>query len=144
MDRSLVKSLAWKAAGDWVSQIFSWASLLVVVRLLTPADFGMVGMAVILLPYLRYLGEFGIPRAILTLRDLTDDQIAQLNTVAVLLGAGAFGLSVALARPLAAFFRTPVLSSSDSNLPSACPSGHEGTLRRAVAERHAVSAPLSV
>ena len=82
MDRSLAKSLAWRAAGDWSSQIFSWVSLLVVVRLLTPADFGIVGMAVILLPYLRYISEFGIPRAIITLRDLSEDQIAQGNDAA--------------------------------------------------------------
>src|SRR5690348_12627609 len=76
MDRSLVNSLMWRAAGDWISQIFSWASLLIIVRLLTPADFGIIGMAVILFPYLRYISEFGIPRAIITLPDLTEDQIA--------------------------------------------------------------------
>ena len=50
LDRSLAGSLAWRAAGDWISQVFSWLSLLIVVRLLSPADFGLVAMAVILLP----------------------------------------------------------------------------------------------
>ncbi|PYV72393.1 MAG: hypothetical protein DMG97_13645 [Acidobacteria bacterium] len=76
MDQSLVRNLIWRAAGDWISQILSWASLLIVVRLLTPTDFGIAAMAVILLPYLRYLGEFGIPRTIINMRDLTEDQIA--------------------------------------------------------------------
>ena len=110
MDRSLINSLAWRAAGDWISQIFSWASLLIIVRLLTPADFGIIGMAVILFPYLRYISEFGIPRAIITLPNLTEDQIAQLNTIALSLGLGTFGISIALARPLALFFRTPALT----------------------------------
>jgi len=109
MDQSLAHSLAWKAGADWFSQILSWSSFLIVVRLLTPADFGIVAMAMVLWAYLRYLGEFGIPQTIVTLRDLNQDQLAQLNSVAVLLGAGGFGLGAMLAYPLAAFFKTPQL-----------------------------------
>jgi O-antigen/teichoic acid export membrane protein len=109
MDRSLAHSLAWRAGADWFSQILSWSSFLVVVRLLTPADFGIAAMAMVLWAYLRYLGEFGIPQTIVTLRDLTEDQLAQLNSVALLLGVGSFGLAAALAYPAAAFFKTPQL-----------------------------------
>jgi PST family polysaccharide transporter len=100
----------WRAAADWASQILSWTSLLVIVRLLAPADFGIVAMAVVFFPYLRYLGEFGVPQIIITLRDLTESQIAQLNSVAVLLGVAFFGVSVCLARPIAWFFRIPKLA----------------------------------
>jgi teichuronic acid exporter len=110
MDHSLARNLTWRAAGDWVSQIFSWASLLIVVRLLTPADFGIVAMAVILLPYLRYLGEFGIPRTIINLRQLTEDQIAQLNTVGALLGVTGFLVASLAAKPFAGFFHVPALA----------------------------------
>src|SRR5271170_8239917 len=109
MDRSLAHSLAWRAGAHWFSQILSWSSFLIVVRLLTPADFGIVAMAMVLWAYLRYVGEFGIPQTIVTLRDLTQDELAQLNTVALLLGFGCFGLALALAYPLAAFFKTPQL-----------------------------------
>jgi PST family polysaccharide transporter len=111
MDRSLAQSLAWRAAANWGSQIISWSSFLVVVRLLAPADFGIAAMAVILWPYLRYLGEFGIGQSVVTLRDLTQDQLAQLNSLAVMLGLGCFGAGVLLAKPLALFFRTPALAS---------------------------------
>jgi O-antigen/teichoic acid export membrane protein len=109
MDQSLAHSLAWRAGADWFSQILSWSSFLVVVRLLTPADFGIAAMAMVLWAYLRYLGEFGIPQTIVTLRDLTEDQLAQLNSVALVLGVGSFGLAAALAYPAAAFFKTPQL-----------------------------------
>ena len=109
-DHSLVHSLAWKAIGDWTSQIFSWVSLLIVVRLLSPADFGLVAMAMVVLPYLRGIGDFGIPRIIVNFPDLTEDQIAQLNTFALLLGFACFGLAISLAFPAALFFRTPRLA----------------------------------
>jgi O-antigen/teichoic acid export membrane protein len=105
----LAHSLAWRAATNWASQIFSWASLFIIVRLLSPADFGIVAMALVLVPYLRILGEFGIPQTIVNLRDLTEDQLAQLNTVALLLSIACFGLAVALSWPLAIFFKTPRL-----------------------------------
>ena len=109
MDQSLAHSLAWKAGADWLSQILSWSSFLVVVRLLTPADFGIMAMATVLWSYLRYLGEFGIPQTVVTLRDISDDQLAQLNSVALFLGVAGFGLAAILAYPLAAFFKTPQL-----------------------------------
>jgi teichuronic acid exporter len=110
MDQSFARSLVWRATGDWSSQILSWASFVIVVRLLTPADFGIVAMAVILLPYLRYVSEFGIPRTIITFRDLTEDQLGQLNTISVVFGLVCFVLAALLAKPVAVFFRTPGLT----------------------------------
>jgi len=109
LDRSLVHSLAWRAAGDWASQIFSWASLLIIVRLLAPSDFGMVAMAVIFYPFLRQSSEFCIPRIIVTFRDLSEEQIGQLNTAGALLGGFSFLLACAAAKPIAIFFKNPAL-----------------------------------
>jgi len=109
-DRSLVRSVAWNALSDWVSQIFSWASFLVVMRLLTPADFGIAAMAMLLVPYLSYLSGFGIQRAVVILRDLTDEQLAQLNTVSFSFGIACFSLAAILAKPFAAFFHSPRLA----------------------------------
>lgn len=108
-DHSLVGSLAWKAIGDWISQIFSWVSLLIVIRLLSPADFGIVAMAMALLPYLRCVGDFGITRVIVNFPDLTEDQIGQLNTFSAFLGFASFAVAIGLAYPVALFFRTPRL-----------------------------------
>ena len=67
-------------------------------------------MALVLFPYLRIVGEFGIPQTIVNLRDLTDDQLAQLNTISLLLSIGCFAIGAALAWPLALFFKTPQLA----------------------------------
>ena len=41
--------MAWTATAKWSSQLISWASFVVVTRLLVPSDFGLVGMALALL-----------------------------------------------------------------------------------------------
>lgn len=92
---------------NWSSQIVSWAALLVVVRLLSPADFGLVGMSVVLFTYLRFLGTFGIPATVLRHRDLTDETLAQLNTMGALFGIGSFLLACLFVWPASVFFKTP-------------------------------------
>lgn len=109
LDRSLATSLTWKLVADWSSQILSWTAFLIVVRVLSPSDFGIVAMAMVLFTYLRLVGEFGIPQTIVVRRGLTESQLAQLNTVAVLVGAAGFATACLLAYPLALFFRAPRL-----------------------------------
>jgi PST family polysaccharide transporter len=103
--RSLLQGLAWTGGAKWSSQILTWLATLVVARILTPDDYGLIGMASIFLGLVALVNEFGLGTAIVTLRDLSDDQVAQLNTVAILFGAVAFVISCLMAVPLAHFFR---------------------------------------
>ena len=109
-DRSLARSVAWNAASDWGTQLFTWLAFLVVMRLLTPADFGIAALAGILMPYLGQLTGLGLPRAVVVLRDLNEDQLAQMNTLSILSGSALFVLGIVIAKPFAAFFRIPALA----------------------------------
>ncbi|MBC7790327.1 MAG: lipopolysaccharide biosynthesis protein [Anaerolineae bacterium] len=109
LDGALVRGLAWTGGVKWLSQMASWASTLIVARLLIPEDYGLVGMATVYLGLVTMLSEFGIGAAIVRLRSLTNEQIAQINSLAVLFGVGAFLLSCIVAFPLALFFDAPQL-----------------------------------
>ena len=109
LDRSLVRGIAWTGAVKWLSQSLSWVSTIIVVRLLSPADYGLIGMATTYLALVTLVNELGLGAAIITHRDLSDDQIRQINTVCVLLGFGGFLVSAIMAVPLAVFFRAPDL-----------------------------------
>jgi O-antigen/teichoic acid export membrane protein len=110
-DRALVHGIAWTAGAKWATQIVTWASTIIVARLLTPDDYGLVGMAAVYLGLVSLVSEFGIGAAIITLHDLTDDSIEQLNTLSLGVGIAMFALSCAVARPLALFFHSPQLVS---------------------------------
>jgi O-antigen/teichoic acid export membrane protein len=108
LDKSMAAGLAWTAAAKWSSQIVSWGSLVIVTRLLAPSDFGLVGMATLYSGLLMVVtSAFGT--AVTTLRDLTDEQLAQLNSVATISGFLACLVSCGLAIPLGHFFRSPHL-----------------------------------
>ncbi len=109
LDRSLLHGLAWTSGAKWGSQLLSWASTVIVARLLTPEDYGLVGMASIYLGLVTMLSEFGLGTTVLALRDLSEEQLAQLNGFALLFGLGSFALSCLAAWPLGTFFRSPEL-----------------------------------
>lgn len=109
LDRSLLQGIAWTGGVKWIVQALTWASTLVVARLLSPADYGLVGMAALYLGLITMLSEFGLGAAIVALRDLTRSQVEQLNTVAVMFGVASFAASCAAAPLLGRFFDAPRL-----------------------------------
>ena len=111
LDKSLAGGIAWTAGVKWSGQLLTWACTLVVARLLTPSDFGLVGMAVVYLGLVTAFSEFGLGTAVITLRELKHEQVAQINTVSLLFGAVGFAISCGVAIPLGGFFRAPQLPS---------------------------------
>ena len=107
--RSLFRGIAWAGLARTLTQALSWASTLLVARLLIPADYGLVGMAALYIGLIRLISEFGLGSAVLVLRDLTRDQISQLHAFATLFGAGGFALTLVAAYPLGIFFHSAAL-----------------------------------
>jgi len=102
LDRSLLSGIVWTGAAKWTTQALSWASTLVLARLLTPRDYGIVGMAMVALGFVQLVSEFGVGTAIVRRRELTPRQIAQIGGFAVALGAFLMFLVIGIAKPLAA------------------------------------------
>lgn len=109
LDRSLIHSIAWTGAVKWVTQILTWVSTIVVARVLSPADYGLVAIASTFIGFVTMINEFGLGTAVITKRDLNESQVAQLNSLAVLLGVAGFLASCAMAAPMSRFFNAPDL-----------------------------------
>jgi PST family polysaccharide transporter len=107
LDRSLMRGIAWTGAMRWAAQALSWASTLVVARLLAPTDYGLVAMALVYLGLAQLVNEFGIGTVIVMHRELTEDQVARLGGLSLLVGVGFVALSAILALPVARFFGEP-------------------------------------
>jgi O-antigen/teichoic acid export membrane protein len=109
LDLSLIRSVAWTGAAKWTVQVLTWIATLAVARFLAPEDYGLVGMATVFLGLVALLSEFGIGITVVTLRDLTEREIAQLNGLAVLFGVTAYCICAAAAVPLSHFFHSSQL-----------------------------------
>lgn len=93
----------------WAIQIVSWASTVIVARLLSPSDYGLMGMAAVYLGLVALVNEFGLTAAILRGRDLSDSQIAQLGGFGIALGTVFCLISVGAAGPIALFYGEPAV-----------------------------------
>ena len=109
LDRSLVHGLAWTGAMKWASQLITWVSTILVMRLLVPSAYGLVGMALVFIGFMQLVNEFGLGAAVVQQRDLTETQIARLGGVALLVGCALLVLSVGLASLIAGFFNQPAV-----------------------------------
>jgi len=109
LDRSLVRGVAWTGAIKWITQIAAWLSTLAVARLLSPEDYGLVGMAAVYLGLLTMLSEAGLGTTIIAVRDLRGSRLGQMHTLSAVIGVTGFLVSCIVAGPLARFFNTPLL-----------------------------------
>jgi teichuronic acid exporter len=109
MDRVLVRGVAWTAGAKWVSQLSSWTATIVVAKILGPANYGIVGMAAVVLALIAIVNEFGVTTAIVTFRTMPEEDLQRLNSIALAIGFGCFLLGAALAVPVSAYFRAPAL-----------------------------------
>jgi O-antigen/teichoic acid export membrane protein len=106
----MARAIAWNAIARWLAQIFSWASTIVVARLLSPYDYGLVGMAGLYLNLALLVTQGGVGDAVIVFRDLPQERISQLNTISVFTGLLLMGLTFVVAHPLAWFFSAPPLA----------------------------------
>jgi O-antigen/teichoic acid export membrane protein len=106
----MVRAIAWTGASKWATQLLTWASTIVVARILLPADYGIFGMATVYLGLVALISEFGLGQAIVVLREMSSDHIAQINTLSVVFGGILFAVSCALAVPIGHFFHTAKLA----------------------------------
>jgi len=106
----MIHSVGWTGAATWATQLISWGYMIVLARKLTPADFGLVGMANLLLEILTVASEFGVGAAIIMFPGLTENQISQLNVVALITGALLFAGACVASHPLSFFFKAPALA----------------------------------
>jgi PST family polysaccharide transporter len=107
LDRSLLLGIAWTGGMRWATQIIRWVVTFAIARVLTPADYGVFGMAMVFHQFVGTVQDVGLQDAIIRQRDLTDDEIARLSGLSLLYGVAFAALSVALAGPIASFYREP-------------------------------------
>ncbi len=107
LDRTFIGGLAWTAGSKWVAQGLTWLSVLIVARLLSPGDFGLVEMAGTFFVIANVLAEFGVGGAVVQIRGLDEEALAQLNTLSIFFATATFGIALLSAHPIAAFFRAP-------------------------------------
>lgn len=72
LKKRILINLTWAAIGQFGSQAIRYLVLLVLARLLSPADFGLLGMAMIFILFTQAIGELGIAVAVIQQQESDD------------------------------------------------------------------------
>lgn len=96
-------AVIWRSGSQIGTQIVSWASTLIVIRLLAPQDYGLFAMAQVMLVLLNTMNGYGLASALIREEEVTEERLRQTLGMLMLLNGG-LALIQFLAAPLVAMW----------------------------------------
>ncbi len=96
-------AVIWRSGSQIVTQIVSWCSTLIVIRLLAPHDYGLFAMAQVMLVLLNTMNGWGLASALIREKEVSEERLRQTLGMLILLNFG-LGLTQFLAAPLVAMW----------------------------------------
>ena len=76
--KEVSSSIRWMAGMRVLSQILMWAATLIVIRLLSPEDYGLMALASVVIGLLEILDDMGLASAIVKKKELSDKFVEQI------------------------------------------------------------------
>ena len=107
IQHSMARGTAWMMLFKLVERSLALVSTLILVRLLSPADFGIVAMAMSFVAMAELLSAFGFDLALIHKQDANESNYHTAWTCNLLLGLVITTVMIALAQPIAAFYNRP-------------------------------------
>lgn len=103
-------AVIWRSGSQVLTQIVSWASTLIVIRLLAPEDYGLFAMAQVMLTLLSTMNGWGLASALIREDEVSEERLRQTLGMLILLNGG-LALTQFIAAPLvAAWFEQPMVT----------------------------------
>lgn len=109
LDKLFARGVLWTGISRFGTQIVSWASFLLIARLLGPAELGIVAASSAVVGFVSLVSEFGLGSAIIANRELGSEKIGQLAAVSGLLAIAAWAVCALLAWPVSLLLRVEQL-----------------------------------
>lgn len=97
------------AANKLGGQVITWGITIVVARLLSPEDYGLIALSGIFTLFAMSISEMGIGAAVIQRDSISEDEIRSLYSVAILVGLGMTAMGYFAAIPMALIYDEPRL-----------------------------------
>jgi O-antigen/teichoic acid export membrane protein len=104
------RAVIWRSGSQIAGQIIAWASTFLVIRILTPEDYGLFALTQVMLMLFTLLNGYGLASAAIQRDKVTRHELRQIFGLMLLLN-GALALAQILCAPLAAaYYRQPMVA----------------------------------
>lgn len=101
------RGVVWSFFREGVSEMIATPTAIIMARLLSPFDFGIAASAGFFLTLATRLTNFGFNLALVRVKDLRPEHASSVFLISLGVGIAAYGILVAAAPLMAAFFRAP-------------------------------------
>jgi lipopolysaccharide exporter len=109
LGKQMAVGATWMIALKMLERGIGFVSTLILARLLVPADFGLVAMAMTVIAFVEIGGQFGFDLALIRLRDASKADYDTAWSLQLLYAVGAALAIAALAVPTSLYFKEPRL-----------------------------------
>jgi teichuronic acid exporter len=106
---TVVTGLKWAAGGKFISQIITWATTIVVIRLLSPTDYGLMAMTAAITAFFALVSELGLGASIVQARTISQHEAETIFGLIICLNLGIVAALYVTAPLAAQFFEEPGL-----------------------------------
>ncbi len=100
-------AVIWRSGSQILAQIVQWSATFLVIRILSPADYGLFAMTQVVLVFLNMLNGYGLASGLVQQSEITSRQIRQLFGMLIVLNVCLALAQFALAPLAAAYYRHP-------------------------------------
>ncbi len=104
LKQRVMTGLAWSAGGRFLAQLVTWGITIVVIRLLSPEDYGLMSISMVFVGILTMLSEMGLGAAIIQRKELQHDTLKPLFTLILAVSGLSCLLLVFLAPQVSNFY----------------------------------------
>ncbi len=109
MKRHAVAGVQWTGLSTLVTSAFQYVQVAVLTRFLSPADFGLMAMAMVIIGIVQAFNDMGISNAIIQRQDTTRDRLSSLFWLEIGAGLGLFVITIAITPLTVSFYNEPAL-----------------------------------
>ena len=74
----VISSMAWVAGLRYTGQILTWAATIIVIRILAPADYGLMAKAGVFIGFMMMISELGLEAAVIQKKRITDEELVHV------------------------------------------------------------------
>jgi len=109
LKQKTLKGLAWTGGAQGGKQISQFMIIAILANLLSPDDFGLLGMATFFTGLISIFNEMGFSNALIQKKNITDRHYSSVFWLSIIIGIFLFLLMIPLSFPIAGFYKEPRL-----------------------------------
>ena len=108
--RQIRNAIVWRSGSQILSQLIQWTATFLVIRILSPSDYGLFAMSAVVLAFTNMLDGYGLASALVRQPEVSERDIRQLFGLLLLLNGGLAIIQVIVAPVIAAYYRQPIVA----------------------------------